>query len=187
MYVLIASGLTIVLGALVVVRQSRRHDSRSQRGKDGAANADIPERLASRSILTRNAVERSIAAGAPPTPWMLRREDRDAIAALESYYARAIPNPTPEGRARIEESLGFGGPQLELVVPIISSRRPVAVIFRSWDAAANVLESNLYFAGRVNGRLTGIASRAGFDRIVFSDRHATVFRNQRGAARQRSA
>ena len=186
MHILIPTGLTIVLGALVVVRRSRLRDSNARRGAVGA-NRDVqnPERLASRSILTRHAVDSSIAAGAPPIPWMLRREDREAIAAIESYFARAIPNP--ESRPFIEESLGFGGPQLELKVPIISSKRPVAVIFRSWDPTGNVLESNLYFAGRVNGRLTAIASKAGFERIVFSDRHATVFRNPREAARQRSA
>lgn len=118
---------------------------------------------------------------------MLRREDRHAMAEIESYFARAVPNPTPEGRPFIEDSVGFGGPQLELKVPIISSKRPVAVIFRSWDETANVLESNLYFAGRVNRRLAAIASKAGFERTVFSDRHTTVFRNRGGAERQRSA
>jgi len=185
-YVPIAAGLTIVLGALLVVRQRRRRASHARRREGGGTrDAGLPEKLASRSILTRNAVERSIAGGAPPTPWMLRREDRDAIAEIESYFARAIPNP--DDRPFIEESLGFGGPQLELKVPIISSKRAVAVIFRSWDPTANVLESNLYFAGRVNSRLAAIASKAGFERTVFSDRHATVFRNQRGAAQQRSA
>ena len=184
MYALIAAGLTIILAAVVVSRQMRQRPSHST---DANQSQEVPDRIASRSILTRSTVERSMASGAPPTPWMLRREDRDAIAELERYFARAIPNPTPEGRPFIEESLGFGGPQLELRVPIISSKRSVAVIFRSWDATRNVLESNLYFAGRVNDRLFAIASKAGFERTVFSDRHATVFRNRRGAARQRSA
>lgn len=184
MYALIAAGL-IVLAGLVVMRQVRRRFS-----PEGAGNPEgreLPDRISTRSILSRSTVERSVASGAPPTPWMLRREDRDAIAEIERYFALAIPNPTPEGRPYIEESLGFGGPQLELRVPIISAKRSVAVIFRSWDATRDVLESNLYFAGRVNDRLFAIASKAGFERTVFSDRHATVFRNRRGAARQRTA
>lgn len=184
MYAIIAAGV-IVLAGLVVARQIGQRLSPAE--SRSPAGEDLPDRISSRSILSRSTVERSIASGAPPTPWMLRREDRDAIAEIERYFARAIPNPTPEGRPSIEESLGFGGPQLELKVPIISSKRSVAVIFRSWDATRNVLESNLYFAGRVNDRLFAIASKAGFERTVFSDRHATVFRNRRGAARQRTA
>ena len=132
-------------------------------------------------------VERSIAAGAPGTQWMLRREDRAAMEAIEAYFARAIPNPVPGGRPYMEESLGYGGPQLELKVPVISERRSVAVIFRSWDPARSVLESNLYFAGTVNDRLASIVASAGFELRAFSDGRSTVFRSRRGAARQQSA
>src|SRR5688572_13096564 len=148
-YVPIAAGLTIVLGALLVVRQRRRRASHARRREGGGTrDAGLPEKLASRSILTRNAVDRSIAGGAPPTPWMLRREDRDAIAEIESYFARAIPNP--DDRPFIEESLGFGGPQLELKVPIIRSQRAVAVFSRACGRTATVLASDLNFAGRTH-------------------------------------
>ncbi len=180
-----AAGLaTVLLGLLILRPRRKRTDNPDTTRK---SQPDSGERKPSRSILPMSTVERSIASGAPPTPWMLRREDRAAMEAIQAYFARALPNPVPGGRPYIEESLGHGGPQLELKVPIISSRRSVAVIFRSWDTARSVLESNLYFAGTVNDRLAGITTSAGFDLRAFSDGQSTVYRSRRGAERQQSA
>lgn len=182
-----AAGLATVLLGLLVLRPNRRHSSNTAPEPATKPLPDSADRISSRSILSMSTVERSIASGAPPTPWMLRREDRSAMEAIQAYFARALPNPVPGGRPYIEESLGYGGPQIELKVPIISERRSVAVIFRSWDAGRSVLESNLYFAGTVNDRLAGIVSSAGFELRAYSDRRSTVFRSKRGAERQQSA
>jgi hypothetical protein len=181
-----AAGLATVLLGLLVLRPNRKHTSNAV-PEAPKTRPDSGDRISSRSILSMSTVERSIASGAPPTPWMLRREDRAAMEAIQAYFARALPNPVPGGRPYIEESLGYGGPQIELKVPIISERRSVAVIFRSWDAGRSVLESNLYFAGTVNDRLSGIVSSAGFELRAYSDRRSTVFRSKRGAERQQSA
>ena len=188
MWILIAAaGLATALLGLLVLRPNRRRplDPGPEPARD--PQTDSPDRISSRSILSMSTVERSIAGGAPATPWMLRREDRAAMEAIEAYFARAIPNPLPGGRPYMEESLGYGGPQLELKVPVISERRAVAVIFRSWDPARSVLESNLYFAGTVNDRLASIVASAGFELRAFSDGRSTVFRSRRGAERQQSA
>jgi hypothetical protein len=181
-----AAGLATVLLGLLVLRPNRKHTLNAV-PEAPKTRPDSADRISSRSILSMSTVERSIASGAPPTPWMLRREDRAAMEAIQAYFARALPNPVPGGRPYIEESLGYGGPQIELKVPIISERRSVAVIFRSWDAGRSVLESNLYFAGTVNDRLSGIVSSAGFELRAYSDRRSTVFRSKRGAERQQSA
>lgn len=186
--VMIAAGAAAILVFLVVarlVRARRSHTAEPAGGVD--SDTRHPDRISSRSILSRTTVERSVASGAPPTPWMLRREDRGALEEIAAYFARAIPNPTPEGRPYIEDSVGYGGPQLELKVPIVSSRRSVAVVFRSWDAERACLQSNLYIAGTVNDRLGEVVRRAGFERSAFNDGVSTVFRNRRGSARQRTA
>ena len=186
MWILIAAaGLGTVLLGLLLLRPNRRRVSNASHEPPRNPQTDSPDRISSRSILSMSTVERSIASGAPPTPWMLRREDRAAMEAIRAWFARALPNPA--ARPYIEESLGYGGPQLELKVPIISERRSVAVIFRSWDAGRSVLESNLYFAGTVNDRLAAIVASAGFELRAYSDRRSTVFRSKRGAERQQSA
>lgn len=188
MWILIAAaGLATVLLGLLVLRPNRKSTSASAPEAPPKARPDSPDRISSRSILSMSTVQRSIASGAPPTPWMLRREDRAAMEAIRAYFARALPNPVPGGRPYIEESLGYGGPQIELKVPLISEKRSVAVIFRSWDAGRSVLESNLYFAGTVNPRLSGIVASAGFELRAYSDRRSTVFRSKRGTERQQSA
>lgn len=188
MPVIVVAALAVIAACLVIVRlvRARRAGLREHASAtDGGGSA--PEKANSRSILSRATVERSIASGAPPTPWMLRREDRAALEDIAAFFARAIPNPTPEGRPYIEDSVGYGGPQLELKVPIISSRRSVAVVFRSWDPARGSLQSNLYLAGTVNDRLAAVVKGAGFEKTVFNDGVSTVFRNRHGGARQRSA
>jgi len=140
------------------------------------------------SVLQRKVVLRSLVNGAPPAPWALRREDEEAMAALEKFFARAIPNPTPEGRPFTTGTLGYGGPQLELYVPIVGTKDPVAVVARSWNPASETLESNLFFAGSVTGRLADVVSKAGFERAgEHSDEGFTVFRNRQEMARQRTA
>ena len=188
MPLLVAAGLAAVAAFLIIARTIRPRDSdiRDQSARTDP-DAQPPDRLSTRSILSRTTVERSIASGAPAAPWMLRREDRAALEDIASWFARAIPNPTPEGLPFIEDSVGYGGPQLELKVPIISSRRSVAVIFRSWDSEQCCLLSNLYLAGTVNDRLGDVVRRAGFERMAFGDGVSTVYRNRQGGARQRSA
>ena len=138
-------------------------------------------------LIQPNAVQRSLATGAPPTPWMLRREDRDAMEAIEWYFARAIPNG-PEGKPFIRESLGPGGPQLELIVPIISTRRPVAILGRIWEPASQALESVLAIFGAVEGRLAGVVAKTGFERASEpGNPEVTVFRNHRRFSRQRAS
>jgi hypothetical protein len=139
------------------------------------------------SILSSRTVQLCVATGAPPTPWIPSREDRQAVTAIERYFARAIPNPTREGRPFVEETLGHGGPQLELYVPIVSSRTPVAVLARNWDPAVKALVSNLLFAGTVEGRLSDIVQKLGFEQTGGRpDGSVTVFRNVRGFVRQRA-
>ena len=74
-----------------------------------------------RSVLSKIEVQRCLSNGAPPVPWKLRQEDSKAMEQLASYFAKAIPVPTAEGRVVVKESMGYGGPQLELL------RRPDAV------------------------------------------------------------
>ncbi len=140
------------------------------------------------SVLHRKTVLKSLVNGAPPAPWGLRREDAEAMAELQKYFARAIPNPTPDGRPFIAETLGYGGPQLELFVPILGMREPVAVVARSWNPVSEALESNLFFGGGVTGRLARIVSSSGFERDArSSDAGFTVYRNRQEMARQRTA
>ena len=140
------------------------------------------------SILSGKAVQRCLASGAPPLPWMLRKEDREAMATLGAYFARAIPTPTTDGRVSVRETVGYGGPQLELYVPVLSSKSPVAVLARSWDSDAEDLEALLFFFGAVNLRVSTIVAKLGFERRDEEPQntHLTVFRNRRRFARQRA-
>ena len=137
------------------------------------------------SVLRYNTVQRSIEAGAPPTPWMLRREDHEVMARLKAMFARAIPNPTPDGRPFIEETLGHGGPQLELRVPILRTHKPVAVLARSWDPVDSVLESTIFFFGTVDERLEKLLMKFGFEDSSSSTEY-TAFRNHQDFVRRRA-
>ena len=186
-------GLCVLLVIAVAVpllrdRAARRYDVRDFPAV--AANADDDPHDATRgsSVLNRKAVLRSLVNGAPPAPWSLRREDEAAMKMLESYFARAIPNPTPDGRPFINETLGYGGPQLELYVPILGTREPVAVVARSWDPVRESLESQMFFAGAVTGRLADVVSRAGFELACTpNDGGLTVLRDRREETRRLTA
>ena len=136
------------------------------------------------SILNWDTVQRSLETGAPPTPWMLRREDREAMDALETFFAKAIPNPGPDSRASVEETLGHGGPQLELKVPILRTQKPIAVLARRWDSNDKVLESDLYFFGSVDERLEKLVTKLGFEYSSSSSSY-TAFRNRQALTHRR--
>lgn len=153
----------------------------------GVAEEIASESINDISILSSKAVQRCLSAGAPPIPWMLRKDDREAMSVLAAYFARAIPAPTPEGRVYTRETAGYGGPQLELFVPVLSCKSPVAVLARSWDTEAEDLEALLFFFGVVNPRLSGIVGKLGFERRDEEPNpHLTIFRNRRRFARQRA-
>ena len=175
-----AAALLALVCALVFVTRSQSSDPSLSLTDSSAAEA---ARTAA-SVLPRNTVLTSLASGAPPTPWMLTREDRNAAG----IFARSIPVPTSEGRTFTKETIGHAGPQLEVYVPIVSTRRPVAVLARSWDSSSGCLESNIFFNGAVDGRLAEIVAKMGFERTdMFRDRGFTVFRNRRGSFRRRTA
>ena len=135
------------------------------------------------SVLRYETVQRCIEAGAPPTPWVLRREDHEVMARLRAMFARAIPNP--QGPPFIEESLGHGGPQLELRVPILRTHKPVAVLARSWDPVDSLLESTIFFFGEVDDRLEKLLLKYGFE-YSSSSAEFTAFRNHQDFARRRA-
>jgi hypothetical protein len=179
-----AAALLALVCALVFVTRSQSSDAHLSLTDSTAEEAA----RSAASVLPRNTVLTSLASGAPPTPWMLTREDRNAAGMIENFFARSIPVPTSEGRTFTKETIGHAGPQLEVYVPIVSTRRPVAVLARSWDSSSGCLESNIFFNGAVDGRLAEIVAKMGFERTdLFSDRGFTVFRNRRGSFRRRSA
>ena len=189
----IIGGLGVLLVIALVVPVLRDRAARSYDVRDfpaAAVDSDDEPHDATRgtSVLKRKAVLRSLVNGAPPAPWPLRSEDEAAIKMLQAFFARAIPNPTPDGRPFIRETLGYGGPQLELYVPIVGTKEPVAVVARTWNPASEALESQLFFAGAVAGRLADVVSRAGFEMIgPPNDAGLTVFRNRRENARRLTA
>lgn len=151
--------------------------TRNKRPGDGSDSSVIPSKF----------VQVSIATGAPPPPWIPSLDDRRTMTTIEKYFARAIPNPTKDGRPYVAETLGHGGPQLELFVPIVSAYRPVAVLARNWDPAENALVSQLFFAGTVEGRLGEIVRNLGYEQTGGSSSGSlTVFRNRRGFIRKRA-
>ena len=183
---LLYGGLTLLSGVLLllVVRRIRKSRHTISAGIAGEIPSESTNDI---SMLSSASVRRSLAAGAPPLPWLLRKEDKETMSALGAYFARAIPTPTSDGRVSIKETVGYGGPQLELFVPVLSCKSPVAVLARSWDSEAEDLEALLFFFGAVNGRLTGIVSKLGFERSDEpKDGDLTVFRNRRRFARQRA-
>ena len=80
--------------------------------------------------------------------------------------------------------VGNGGPQLQLYVPVLSTKSPVAVLARSWDPDAEDLEALLFFFGVVNPRVLGIVSKFGFERREPESRDVAVFRSRRRFARR---
>jgi hypothetical protein len=137
------------------------------------------------SILSRLEVQRALTNGAPPTPWELRKEDREAIDLLARYFAQAIPVPTSEGRVRIVESVGHAGPQLAIYVPVLSDKTPVAVITRNWHSGGE-LETDLFFFGAPDGRLASMVSRLGFIPRRSNEKGVTIFQHSRIARKRAS-
>ena len=181
--------LVLLLVVAVVARASDPHRHARAAARKLRDLPDIPnkENVEESSILTGKAVQRMLVSGAPPVPWQLRREDRQAMERVARYFARAIPTPTTDGRVTVRDTTGFGGPQLALYVPVLSARSPVAVLARSWDAETEDLEANLFFFGAVNARLGGIVEKLGFERHEgYDGPDKTVFRNRRRFARQRA-
>ncbi|HUQ98232.1 MAG TPA: hypothetical protein VM166_02190 [Gemmatimonadaceae bacterium] len=155
------------------------------RGEQLPPSKIIPE---GNSILSKMAVQKALEEGAPRTPWWLGKADRDVMDRIESYFAHAIPVPDEEGRAVIKETMGHGGPQLELYVPMLSSHNPVAIFAVSWDSENNALESNVFFFGNVPRRLSDVVVKSGFERGEGGNGgRLTVFRKRRSFAALRSA
>jgi hypothetical protein len=179
-------GIAIVscISLLWILRRVRRSRHVISTGIAG----EIPsESINDISMLSSKSVQQSLAAGAPPIPWMLRKDDRESMAALAAYFARAIPTPTSDGRVTVRETVGYGGPQLELYVPVLSTKSPVAALARSWDSEAEDLEALLFFFGSVNQRLSEIVAKLGFEKQDEAQKpYLTVFRNRRRFARQRA-
>jgi hypothetical protein len=139
------------------------------------------------SILSKTAVQRALDEGAPRTPWLLGNYDRDVMHRIESYFVRAIPVPDDEGRPSVKETMGHGGPQLELYVPVLSTRSPVAILAVGWNSENDALESNVFFFGNVPRRLADAVVKAGFDRGEPDTESLAVFRKRRSFAALRSA
>ena len=129
-------------------------------------------------ILSRLDVQRALSAGAPPTPWQLRKEDRESLDLLARFFAQAIPVPTPEGRVRIVESMGYAGPQLAVYVPVLSDRSPVAVLTRNWNSGED-LQTDLFFFGSLDGRLARMLERLGFVPREGREKGVTIFQQRR--------
>ena len=140
-----------------------------------------------RSVLSKIEVQRCIANGAPPVPWKLRSEDHEAMDQLAKYFSKAIPVPTAEGRVSIKESFGYGGPQLELFVPVLSEKSPAAILIRIWHSGEE-LEADLFFYGAADGRLATILNKLGFIKRYDVDASAgSVFRQRQPLKRQRAS
>jgi len=185
MWIASAAGLAIVLVALLTVLLfTRRRKARTE----AQARAVPTEVDHVSSILQRKKVLSSLTNGAPPAPWTLQWQDREAMERLARFFARAIPNPDPDGRVSVRETPGHGGPQLELYVPVLSTQSPIAVLARNWDAESARLESQLFFFGNINARLAEVVARAGFEPLgTAGEKDLTVFRNRRGVAQQHGA
>jgi hypothetical protein len=138
------------------------------------------------SILSRMEVQRALSSGAPPTPWELRSKDRESIDLLARYFAQAIPVPTPDGRVRIVESMGYAGPQLAIYVPVLSDNAPVAVLTRNWYSGTE-LETDLFFFGALDGRLAAMVSQLGFHPRGAQQKGITVFQHVATPRRKRAS
>ena len=140
------------------------------------------------SILKAQTVQHYLANGAPPLPWLLGQSDRESMDALSRYFARAIPAPDKDGKVFVMDTLGHGGPQLELFVPVLSSKSPIAVLARSWDVTSQTLDPTLFFFGVVNPALLAIVAKLGFDTHDEStDKTMMIFRNRKQASRRRAS
>jgi len=150
-------------------------------------NETSPEPKLERSVLSKIEVQRCLSNGAPPVPWTLRSEDHEAMDQLAKYFSKAIPVPTPEGSVLIKQSFGYGGPQLELFVPVLSEKSPAAILIRNWHSGDD-LEADLFFYGATDGRLATILNKLGFIKRSDVDTTAgSVFRQRRPPARQRAS
>jgi hypothetical protein len=179
----IAAILLAVLTVLIFLFRGRSDDE-----IEPPAGRRARVRNESGPVIESRVVQSSIASGAPPTPWMLRREDHEAMDHIEWYFVHSVPCPDAEGRPFIQESVGTGGPQLELYVPIITIRHPVVVLAKTWDTSSQALISSLFFAGTVEGRLADIVSKLGFDYAGGSrDGTRTVYRDRKRFSRQRAS
>ena len=182
--------LLAIIYLLALGRSASLHDHQSHSAHDNS-EFGVKRRArdrSDRSVIPNKAVQLSLATGAPPIPWIPSKDDAQAMVTIQRYFARSIPNPTSEGRPFVDETIGHGGPQLELYVPIVSVRKPVAVLVRDWDAGSRALVANLYFAGTVEGRLAEIVHSLGFDYSGgSSDGSLTVYRSRRGFFRQRAS
>jgi hypothetical protein len=139
------------------------------------------------SILKAQTVQHYLANGAPPLPWLLGQSDRDSMEALSRYFARAIPTPDKDSRVFVMDTLGHGGPQLELFVPVLSSKSPIAVLARSWDVTSQTLDPTIFFFGVVNPAVLAIVAKLGFETHDEStDKTMMVFRNRKQASRRRA-
>ena len=186
----VALMMLFAVTVLVAISRNNAADVHARPGFAGPSRVDNrrPGDRSDNSIIPDHAVQMSVATGAPPTPWIPGRDDHEAMKTIERFFARAIPNPTPEGRPFVQESLGHAGPQLELYVPIVSSHRPVAVLARNWDPVEKALVANLFFAGSVGGRLAEIVRNLGFENTGISRNGGlSIYRNRRGFFRQRAS
>jgi hypothetical protein len=138
-----------------------------------------------KSILGTIEVQRALANGAPPVPWPLSAQDRNAVDLLARHFAQAIPVPTPEGKVRIVESEGHGGPQLAVYVPVLSERNPAAVLTKNWRSGE--LETDLFFFGALDGRLAAMVSRLGFTDQRDAEPGVTVFKKIHRHPRKRAS
>lgn len=140
------------------------------------------------SILKAQTVQHYLANGAPPLPWLLGQSDRESMEALARYFARAIPAPDRDGKVFVMDTLGHGGPQLELFVPVLSSKSPIAVLARSWDVTSQTLDPTLFFFGVVNPAVLAIVAKLGFETHDEStDKTMMVFRNRKQTSRRRAS
>ena len=154
-------------------------------GTQHRPSAVIPE---GNSIFSKIAVQKALDEGAPRTPWLLAKDDRDVMHRIASYFVRAIPVPDGEGRPSVRETMGHGGPQLELYVPVLSSQNPVAILAVGWSSENHALESNVFFFGNVPQRLADLIVKSGFDHGEAGSRESlAVFRKRRSFAALRSA
>jgi hypothetical protein len=184
---LILAVCLLVIALLERASNPKRHAEAQAKRFRIFGDAPTHESVDESSVLGTKAVQRMLVSGAPPVPWKLRRGDRQVMDLLAGYFARAIPTPTSDGRVSVRETVGYGGPQLALYVPVLSSRSPVAVLARSWDPETEDLEANLFFFGAVNKRLAGIVEKLGYERHTgFEGPDKTVFRNRRRFARQQA-
>lgn len=139
------------------------------------------------SILKAQTVQHYLSNGAPPLPWLLGQSDRESMDALAKYFARAIPAPDRDGKVFVMDTLGHGGPQLELFVPVLSSRSPIAVLARSWDVGSQTLDPTLFFFGVVNPAVLAIVAKLGFEtQNESTDKTMMVFRNRKQTSRRRA-